>query len=440
MSDFAKALRRLSHPRLIEDPPVQASGPPGAGEFPLSLQRQLDLLKSRFGVAAAWRAAEGRSTGRSLPHGTEESTSFGAHYVVRSVYSSGHYHGKIRLDRFSMPDLDRLMALLQPYRARIPLPDRDAVVFLDTETTGIQGGTGMCPFLVGLGYFAGDDFHMAQYFIRDFDEEPSMLSAIGEFLERFRLVVTYNGASFDIPLMETRFTLARLESPFGRMAHLDLLPGARKLWRNTHGSCRLVALESRVVSFFRGPDIPGAMIPRAYFDFIQGYPVEVLGSVFRHNVHDVVTLAALTVCACDRLALAPAMFDDPLDVYSLARILENTPEWTRSLALYESCLPDLPEDLRRRAQESLVVLYRRSGTGSRTLELCLDLVRNSEFSMVGYEGAAIHYERVLGDAGLAVDILERGLARLDTMSGSKRRKALLQSRRDRLQQKALLFQ
>jgi len=129
------------------------------------------------------------------------------------------------------------------------VPDRDSIVFLDTETTGMQG-TGMVPFLVGLGYFSGDDFQVIQYFIRDFDEEPSMLHALGKILERFRLVVTYNGATFDIPLLESRFILARFENPLLGMPHLDLLTGARRLWRNGHGSCRLVALEREIVSFF----------------------------------------------------------------------------------------------------------------------------------------------------------------------------------------------
>jgi uncharacterized protein YprB with RNaseH-like and TPR domain len=170
------------------------------------------------------------------------------------------------------------------------VPPRDRIVFLDTETTGMQGGAGMCPFLVGLGSFIGDDFHMLQYFIRDFDEEPSMLYALGELLSRYELVVTYNGAAFDLPLLETRFTLARLDSPFQNMSHLDLLFTARRLWRNGHGSCRLIALEREMLSFFRGPDVPGSMIPRVYFDYLQQRPSSTLNAVFTHNVNDVVLL------------------------------------------------------------------------------------------------------------------------------------------------------
>src|SRR6185436_1815871 len=107
-----------------------------------------------------------------------------------------------------------------------------------------------------------------------------MLLALGELLARFELVVTYNGAAFDIPLLETRFTLARLDSPFQRMSHFDFLFTARRLWRNGHGSCRLVALEREMISFMRGPDVPGSMIPRVYFDYLQRKPVPALRGVF----------------------------------------------------------------------------------------------------------------------------------------------------------------
>ena len=218
MPDFAKALRGLRMSR------TQAPSP-----LSFSLAEQLQFLRLR-----------GAKSSNTLPHGEVRSNSLGSHYVIHSVYLEDHYHGKVRLSRFSSGDLECLINVI---REKVLVPHRDRIVFLDTETTGMQGGTGMCPFLVGLGYFAGGDFHMVQYFIRDFDEEPSMLLALGEQLDQFNMVVTYNGAAFDIPLLETRFTLARLDHPLRTASHFDLLFTARKLWRAGHGSCRLVALE-----------------------------------------------------------------------------------------------------------------------------------------------------------------------------------------------------
>jgi len=372
-----------------------------------------------------------------LPDGNEEITPYGRHYVVRKVFDGDHWHGKVRLGRFSASDLQQLMTLLHEKAAA---PERDSIVFLDTETTGLQGGTGMVPFLVGVGYFEGDNFHMLQFFIRDFDEEPSMLHALGKLLERFHLIVTYNGAAFDIPLLETRFTLTRFDNPFSAMPHFDLLAGARRLWRNGHGSCRLVALEREIVSFLRGRDVPGARIPRVYFDFVNSGTSPELPGVFTHNVYDVVSLAALTVCACDRVTDEPAMFDSPLDLYSLSRILENTAEWKRCRALYESALDaGLPEPIHTRAAENLAVIYRRSSEHESALAICLKLMQSTSFSLAAYEGAAIHYERIERDHARALEIVEEALGRVAEIPEQKRRKALLEARRERLRQKVIYF-
>jgi tetratricopeptide (TPR) repeat protein len=298
----------------------------------------------------------------------------------------------------------------------------------------VQGGTGTCPFLIGIGFFAEDDFHILQYFMRDFDEEPSMLLALREQLKRFELTVTYNGAAFDIPLLETRFTLARLDSPFATMSHFDMLFTARKLWRNGHGSCRLAALESELLSFFRGCDIPGAAIPRAYFDYLQRRPAPALQSIFTHNAHDVISLAALTVHACDRATFEPAVLDEPLDLFSLARLLESSPDWRRSIRIYEMALEGgLPDPARTKALENLAVLYRRAGDHNRSLRICEELMRFADFRISGYEGAAIYYERVARDYEAALRVLEQALARAE----NHRRRPQLKARWHRLQQKTL---
>ncbi len=371
------------------------------------------------------------------PDGVEEITPLGRHLAIRRIYGAQEYHGNVRLGRFSCSDLQHLSSLM---KVQAPVPHRDSIVFLDTETTGLHGGTGMVPFLVGLGYFSGEDFIVIQYFIRDFDEEPSMLLALGDVLQRFNLVVTYNGATFDLPLLEARFTLARLNSPFDAMGHLDLLPAARRLWRNGHGSCRLAALENKIAGFFRGPDVPGAMIPRSYFDFLQGRGATTMNGVLKHNVHDIVSLAALTVCAADRVVSEPARLDNPLDLFSLGRIVENTPEWKRALIFYEWAISGgLPPPIQFKARENLSVLCRRAGDHARSLALCRDLIADETFSMIGYEGAAIYFERVAGDAIRALDVVDQALSRLADTPRNKRYRASLQARGERLKQKVMTF-
>jgi uncharacterized protein YprB with RNaseH-like and TPR domain len=412
MPDFAKALRGMERGLTVSAPP------------PATTDWKSQLAK--YVVA-------GFSPRSSLPSGEIQSNKCGAHYITRAAYTHDYFHGRVRLSRLSSPDLDFLLRLM---REKGLTPHRERIVFLDTETTGVQGGTGICPFLVGLGYLAGDDFQMVQFFIRDFDEEPSMLFALAELLQEFELVVTYNGAAFDIPLLETRFTLARLDSPFERMSHFDLLFTARKLWRNGHGSCRLAALERELLSFLRGPDIPGAEIPRAYFDYLQRRASTTLYSVFTHNVYDVLSLAALTVHACDRVTFEPAPLDEPLDLYSLARIFENTADWRRSIRLYEMALAGgVAEPMRQKVLERLAIVSRRAGDHSRAGEVCLQLTRSEQFSIVGYEGAATYAERVEQDYEAALTLLEEGLKRTE----NPRCQSVLQNRIDRLQQKVIRF-
>jgi uncharacterized protein YprB with RNaseH-like and TPR domain len=392
-----------------------------------SLAHQLAFLKSRQAPVP-----------EPAIDGLEEVTTLGRHLIIRKTFAVDHYHGRVRLSRFSSDELGRLCTLL---KRKYRVPARDRIVFLDTETTGLQGGTGMVPFLTGVGYFERDDFCVAQYFIRNFDEEPSMLLALEDLLRRFALVVTYNGAAFDIPLLETRFTLARLSSPFQGMDHLDLLPAARRLWREGHGSCRLAALENRIAGFLRGPDVPGSAIPRAYFDYLRGHGGMLMQGVLKHNVDDIVSLAALAVCAADRVVAEPAAFDHPQDLYSVARIVENTPEWKNAMVFYETALSGgLPDPLRFKARENLITLHRRAGNHGKALELCEELLTEKNFSRTAWEGAAIHYERVAGDSARAIQILEQALTVLGKAAENKRDRAALERRRERLLQKGMRFQ
>ena len=369
----------------------------------------------------------------SLPDGRTETTVNGTHYVITEAYPATHFHGKVRLDRLSLDDLS---VLLQLARCSHKALNRERIVFLDTETTGVQGGTGTCPFLIGLGFFRGGQFQVVQYFIRDFDEEPSMLLALGKFLEPFDLIVTYNGKTFDLPLVENRCVLSRLEGPFQHLAHFDLLFTARRLWRASQGSCRLTALEEKIVGFGRGPDIPGSMIPRAYFDYIRSSDASVLTSVFSHNVYDICSLAALMVRAADQVVREPVLFDDALDLYSLGRIFDTPRDLSKSMRCYEMALESpLPAEVRGRILERLSVLYRRTGEHTRSLERCEELIARSEFSFVGYEGASLYHEYRDGDLKAASKLLEEALERTEGMSSMKCRRDRIQFRRDRIERK-----
>ena len=414
MAGFGKALKRLN----------QATPSPGP-----RFSEQLKFLRD----PESYASRPDFSPMGSLPDGRVESTANGSHYVITESFPDDHFHGKVRLNRMSLEDLSPLLKLAD---CSHPDLDRERIVFLDTETTGVQGGAGMCPFLIGVGFFEGDVFRVVQYFIRDFDEEPSMLLALGELLARFDLIVTYNGRTFDLPLVENRCVLSRLERPFGHLAHFDLLFMARRLWRAGHGSCRLTALEEKLIGFQRGPDIHGSMIPQVYFDYVHSSDARRLRSVFSHNVYDILSLAGLAIHAADQVVSEPATLDDALDLYSLGRIFDRAGNRPKGVHCYELALASrLPSAVRRRILERLSVLERVSGEHIRSLERCQELIAGSEFSIVGYEGAAIFHEHRSRDLETAARLLDEALERIDGVVEMDARRLRLQVRRERLQAK-----
>ena len=165
-------------------------------------------------------------------------------------------------------------------------------IVIDTETTGLAGGTGTYVFLVGVGFFDGESFVVNQYFMRDLDEEPALLAALAALLPRFEGLVTYNGRAFDLSLLETRFVLARRPWPES-LWHLDLLPAARRLWGSRLADCRLATVEAHALGLRRENDVPGALVPALYFEYLRRRHPGALPKLFAHNQQDVLSLVGL---------------------------------------------------------------------------------------------------------------------------------------------------
>jgi len=199
--------------------------------------------------------------------------------------------------------------------------DLQRAVFLDTETTGLAGGTGTYAFLVGVGYFDGDDFVLHQYFMRDYDEEEAMLLPLAELFEDAGAVVTYNGKGFDIPLLQTRFITARRRVALDEIPHLDLLHVARRLWRARLRDCSLANIEREALGVTRQGDIASYLIPQLYFDYLRTRDARRLSAVFYHNQQDILSLVGV-LSRADRLVSAPPDLRDApaLDLLSLARL------------------------------------------------------------------------------------------------------------------------
>ena len=171
-------------------------------------------------------------------------------------------------------------------------PDVRRMVFWDTETTGL-GGPGTYVFLVGLGYFEDDAFVVRQHFIRSPDEEPAMLQEIATALPQWPTMTTFNGASFDLPLLRSRLRSHGIAMDLQDVLHCDLLYGARRLWRGQLPNCRLQTLERHILDLARQDDVPSSQVPGLYRDYLEHGDLGSLDGVFYHNVLDIISLAGL---------------------------------------------------------------------------------------------------------------------------------------------------
>ena len=167
------------------------------------------------------------------------------------------------------------------------------IVFFETETTGLAGGTGTVVFMVGLAWFDGSDLLLRQYLMSGFDGERGLLKAVTEDLDQAGLLVSFNGKSFDVTQLETRYRLASLPSPLRRPEHLDLLFHVRRMFARSWPNCRLSTVEPMLLGFQRHNDLPGSMAPTAWLDWLRMGRTHMLSEVAEHNRWDLISLAAL---------------------------------------------------------------------------------------------------------------------------------------------------
>jgi uncharacterized protein YprB with RNaseH-like and TPR domain len=320
------------------------------------------------------------------------------------------------------------LRLLAP-NAPDEVADPQQWLFLDTETTGLAGGTGTYPFLVGLAWWEGGGLEVEQLFMREYSEERSLLAALAERLAERPVLVTFNGKSFDWPLLETRYRMTRTIPPPAPRAHLDFLHPARNLWRLRLGSVRLSQLERHVLGWDRGADVDSELIPRIYLDFVRGGHAEPLVPVFQHNQMDLRGLAGLSSRILSLLSDEEGTSQDGLELFGVSRICERHGEVKRARKLYEQSIASvLPMETDRVARAALARLAKRDGDLARAHELWEDAMGNSREGYEAYEQLAIYYEheardprRALTLAREALDQL-RGANQMGTVAASAYRK------------------
>jgi hypothetical protein len=283
--------------------------------------------------AAQDKPPPARHTIDSVVAGSFLPTPRGETFVADQVFDETYLHGEVS------PHSQFPLSLISqwahdPRIAELPI---HKFAFLDTETSGLSGGTGTYAFLVGAARFAEDKFVLRQFFMRDPSEEAAMLEALIHFLAPCEGLVTFNGKAFDAPLLVTRYSLHRIPVPFKNYAHIDLLPLARRLWRDRLPSRALKFLEEHVLGFTRASEeVPGYEIPWLYFDYLRTGDARPLGGVFYHNAMDVVAMAALLGHVSSALADPyNGRVEHGLDFIALGKLFEDLGHWDEAARLYE---------------------------------------------------------------------------------------------------------
>ena len=293
------------------------------------------------------------------------STKNGETYIAEKLYPAEYSYGSCSL--LASGHLGALLQYASPLgnnglETAGCLPEN--LAYLDIETTGLMGGTGTYAFLVGVGRFEGDVFHLVQFFMRDPSEETAHLLALEEFLGSCDILVTYNGKSFDAPMLNTRYLAQGWKSPLAAFTHLDLLPLARKFWRERLPSRTLGNVETFILGARRShEDVPGWMIPQMYFDYLRSGDASPLQSVFYHNEMDVLAMAAL-LNHISRMLEEPPAGSGPaaLDLVGMGRFYEDLGRVEDAVRLYETCLSaGLPEGLYWETVQRLSFIKKRQG-------------------------------------------------------------------------------
>ncbi|TCP55981.1 hypothetical protein EV586_103640 [Tumebacillus sp. BK434] len=351
---------------------------------------------------------------RALP-GVEQATPYGMCYYRDVRFDVLSLHGHYPLARTRHLPLSVLYGVC---KIKDGPADWGKVCFFDTETTGLGSGAGNFIFLFGIGFYEDDELIVRQYFLRNYAEERAVLHALSELLQRFEVMVSFNGKGFDWKLLETRFTLARLQ--LAPVLHLDLLPPARRLWKKVLKNCKLITLEQEVLGFAREDDTPGKMAPELYFAYQTDGDARPLTGIFTHNVHDILTLATLSAHIGLLVEQPLQMASHPEELFGLSRWYDEWEKSDSSVACLVKVSRMEEQDYASEALWKLSLFYKRRGQYDKAVLLWHDLLDGSGMWQTAprielakyYEHKARDYARALQLTNETLEVVQSRRAAL----------------------------
>jgi len=357
----------------------------------------------------------------------------GETFLAREEFTADFRCGEMALA--DVLDIPAYPAHLLSKDERLKELDFRKALFLDTETTGLSGGTGTFAFMVGLGFFQEDRFSVHQFFMRDYSEEMASLSLLKNVIDSFQFLVTFNGRQYDIPLLETRFILSRMNTKIREMPNFDLLYPSRKIWKGAYENCRLVTLESRLLGIERRDDIPSEWIPYLYFDYIQTRNASKIYPVFYHNRMDILSMVALAA----RIHL---VYHDPqaarpgkgVEHFALGRLFWEHGQREKAIPCFEIALKRCNDDLSWDVMKWLSMAFKKTGQGEKARSLWEEMLSwPYKKEIFPYMELAKYHEHRLKDWDRAMAYVDQALGLIPAHRQGEIE--LLHHRRRRLEQK-----
>lgn len=316
-------------------------------------------------------------------------------------------YGKIKLSDWDSINSHQLGILFGNDSSEVADPFR--LVFFDTETTGLAGGTGTIPFMLGFGYFDETVFRVKNFILNDLGKEDEFLEEIDRFITEkdFTGVVTYNGKSFDFPLMESRYILQRRRFPLLSLPHLDFLFTARTLWRYTFDSRKLGVLGEKLLGLSREDDIDGSQIPPIYFHYLRSRSFHALNKVIEHNALDLLGLAGLIVLAVKYQDNIDIMQDEG-EILGMARLFEKAGDISKAGELYETIKQSaVRTQILENAVKGLAAIKKKKKLFQEASELLEMVIHSTDHKTV--KELSVHFEHREKNYSRALGYVRRAL-------------------------------
>ena len=320
-------------------------------------------------------------------------------------------HGMVRLQEIERAPL--------AFLARGAAPALRGLLFIDTETTGLAGGTGTLAFVFGLARIVGPAVEVRQYLLTSYGAEPAMLAHALGWINEASHLVSFNGKTFDLPLLTTRYRLSRINCPLPALPHIDLLHSTRAAFRRHWPDCKLQTAERLLLRFFREDEVSGHMIPEIWSDWLQQGETDGLRGVVHHNRLDVVSLVALLAVLGRAFAEPGHVRADPLGIARAHRRAGDD-----GAALLH--LTDSGEPLSGDARLELAALHAREKNWTRYVPLLQDLAAARDLRAM--ERLAKYYEHQEKDYQAALHWTEQMLNHAYDVEAAGKRRTRLQGK------------